>query len=171
MGNFDFKESCFFTGHRIIANSEKPDIIYITEMLCVKLIEKHGVSHFISGAAIGYDTLAANVVLGLKKHYPHIMLHLYLPCRDQSKLWSPVQRAEWDMLISLSDDKKYIYDGNYIDGCMQQRNTEMVNDAYYGIAFCKRNTGGTYATIKKAVQAERFIYVLPSGRRLGTLPR
>ncbi|MGN0181611.1 MAG: SLOG family protein [Candidatus Ornithomonoglobus sp.] len=169
MENFDFKKSCFFTGHRIIANEEKPDLIYITEKLCVNLIENRGVRHFISGAAIGYDTLASNVVLGLKKHYPDIMLHLYLPCRDQSQRWKPAYKEEWDKLIIRADEKKYIHDGNYIDGCMQLRNTAMVNDAYYGIAFCKRSTGGTYATIRKALKKKRFLCILPSCEYFGVL--
>ncbi|MGM9937012.1 MAG: SLOG family protein [Candidatus Ornithomonoglobus sp.] len=164
MENFDFKKSCFFTGHRIISNEEKPDIIYMTKKLCVQLIEKHGVRHFISGAAMGYDTLASNVVLDLKKDYPDIMLHLYLPCHDQSQRWKPAYKAEWDKLILRADEKKYIHDGNYIDGCMQLRNTAMINDAYYGIAFCKRSTGGTYATIKKALQKKRFLFILPFGK-------
>lgn len=169
MENPNFKKSCFFTGHRIISNEEKPDIAHMTERLCVRLIEKYGVSHFISGAAIGYDTLAANIILDLKKRYPHILLHLYIPCRDQSKLWNRVCKAEWDKLMKYADEKKYIYDGNYIDGCMQMRNTEMVNDAYYGIAFCKRKACGTYSTIKKALRKERFICVLPSGKCFGTI--
>lgn len=169
METFNFNESCFFTGHRMIANNEIPDIMHMTEKLCIKLIEEYGVKHFISGAAMGYDMLAANIVLNLKKQYPLIMLHLYLPCRNQSQQWKPAYKAEWDKLIKLADEKKYIYDGNYVDGCMQLRNTEMVNDAYYGIAFCKRNTGGTYDTIKKAVQNKRFICILPSQQTFGVM--
>ncbi|MGN1116730.1 MAG: SLOG family protein [Candidatus Ornithomonoglobus sp.] len=170
MGNFYYKTSCFFAGHRIISNAEKPDIISMTEKFCVELIEKYGVKHFISGAAIGYDTLAANVILDLKECYHDIKLHLYLPCRDQSQRWKPVYKAEWDKLIKLADEKKYICDGNYFDGCMQLRNTAMVNDAYFGIVFCKRNTSGTYSTIKKALQKKRFICTVPSGKCFGVLP-
>ncbi|MGN0162603.1 MAG: SLOG family protein [Candidatus Ornithomonoglobus sp.] len=170
MENFNYNTSCFFTGHRIISNAERPNIISMTKNFCIELIKKYGVRHFISGAAMGYDTLAANVILDLKEHYPHIMLHLYLPCRDQAQRWKPVYKAEWDRLIMLADETKYIHDGNYFDGCMQLRNDAMVNDAYYGICFCRRNTGGTYATIKKALQKKRFICVLPTGEYFGALP-
>lgn len=43
---------------------------------------------FLAGGALGFDTIAAQIVIKLKKKYPHIQLVLILPCRSQSKYWS-----------------------------------------------------------------------------------
>ena len=45
----------------------------------VKLIENKGVTHFISGMALGVDIYAAEIVLNLKTKYPHITLESAIP--------------------------------------------------------------------------------------------
>ena len=44
----------------------------------VALIENVGVTHFITGMALGVDIYAAEIVLDLKSKYPHITLELSL---------------------------------------------------------------------------------------------
>lgn len=165
MKEFNEKKSCFFTGHRIIPKTDIGRLEEMTESLCLELYKKYGVRYFISGAAMGYDLLAANIVLQLRKRYPDIRLHLYLPCRNQTQLWTSAAKAEWKKICESADECRYIYDGNYVNGCMQLRNTAMVNDAYFGISYCTRyNRSGTYSTLKKAAEHGRFVFVLPSGK-------
>ena len=77
-------QTCCFTGHRVIPNSE---IEQLTNRLSLEIINliKRGYRYFGSGGALGFDMLAAEVVLSLKATYPHINLILVLPCRDQAK--------------------------------------------------------------------------------------
>lgn len=170
MENFNYKQSCFFSGHRYIENRSVPELKHMTEKFCVELIEKHGVKSFISGGALGYDTLAAETVIKLKRAHPHIALRLYLPCRDQSSLWRGAQTARWEKLLSAADCVRFIHDGKYFSGCMQARNAAMVQDAYFGIVYCVRRGSGTYSTIQKALEKDRFLCLLPSGECLGKLP-
>ncbi len=144
--------SCFFTGHRKLPKNR---IDTIKELLVQKikyLIEDKGVETFIAGGALGFDTLAARTVTELKEEYPFIKLYLYLPCNDQSKLWSAEDRYEWRMIMAKADDYRYVTDGPYVEGCMQKRNYKMADDAYYGIAYCVLSRSGTGMTVSYAKQ-------------------
>ena len=160
MDNFEISKSCFFTGHRAIPQSEKNKIKQRVMTLCNELIEKHGVLHFIAGGALGFDTLAALSVIELKKTYPDIRLHLFLPCTDQHSRWTAYQKQIWKSIKLAADDYRYITNPTYVTGCMQLRNRAMVESAQFGIAYCTRNFGGTYSTGKLAKNANRNIVII-----------
>ena len=40
-----------------------------------------------AGGALGFDTLAAQTVLEMKKEYPQLRLILVLPCENQTRGW------------------------------------------------------------------------------------
>ena len=68
--------TCFFTGHRKIADSILDEIkIKLTENI-EKLIIDYDVNNFISGGALGFDTISAEIVCEMKKKYPHIKLSI-----------------------------------------------------------------------------------------------
>ena len=46
----------------------------------IEMITQNGVTHFISGMAIGVDMYAAEIVLELKETYPNISLEAAIPC-------------------------------------------------------------------------------------------
>ena len=46
-----------------------------------------GYRRFYTGGALGFDTVAAIVILKLKNRYPDIKLILALPCSSQTKGW------------------------------------------------------------------------------------
>ena len=75
------EKTCCFTGHREIDEKDYSKLKKRTRDLIVSLIEK-GVVFFGAGGARGFDTLAAESVLELKKDYPQIKLILVLPCPD-----------------------------------------------------------------------------------------
>ena len=156
----DYKKACFFTGHRIIPNAQADIIRTTTRRFCIDLIENHGVTDFIAGGALGFDMLAEKVVLDLKRVYPELKLHLYLPCRDQFAKWNKKDIEMWQHILNEADDYRYITDGDYVTGCMQLRNREMIRDAYYGIAYYTRKRSGTASTIKDAINKERKIKII-----------
>ena len=146
----DRNNSCFFTGHRKLPERK---IEYITKILEIKiknLIENNGVTNFIAGGALGFDTLAAKTVIRMKEEYPDIRLFLYLPCYNQNKMWSYEEKYEWHMIMSKVDDYKYITKGNYTADCMKKRNFAMANDALYGLAYCVLSKSGTGMTMHYA---------------------
>lgn len=160
MNTFNTATTCFFTGHRIIPIKVREPLRNRVAETCINLIENCGVTDFISGGALGFDTLAAMVILDLKKRYPNIKLHLYLPCTDQSAKWKAYDKEIWDSIKLMADNYKFISDMPYVAGCMQLRNKAMVSDSAYGIAYCTRSFGGTVSTIKYAQEKGRSVTII-----------
>lgn len=156
----DFRHTCFFTGHRIIPDKSRKEITQYVISLCTKLITENNVDTFIAGGALGFDTLAATEILKLKKIYPHLKLHLYIPCVDQSAKWKDRDIEIYNKIKELADEVKYISPMPYSSGCMQQRNRAMVNDAFYGIAYCTNTKSGTYSTVRYAREKGRDVTII-----------
>lgn len=149
--------TCFFTGHRKLPKHRIEHIKSLITEKATILIEENGVEDFIAGGALGFDTLAAECIIDLKKKYPNIKLHLYLPCFNQNAFWNKEDQYKWHIITSKSDDFKYITKDNYSDGCMQKRNRAMVDDAYYGLAYYILERSGTGAAIRYAEQKGRIV--------------
>lgn len=158
--SIDIENSCFFTGHRIIPQADRERIKTRLRLECIKLIENYGVTHFIAGGALGFDTLAELMILDLKAAYPQIKLSLYLPCTDQTARWSQYDKRMWLYLNKAADDYQFITNGTYTDGCMQLRNRAMVDDARYGIAYCTQKRGGTYSCLSYALSKQRKVLLI-----------
>lgn len=85
--------SICFTGHRDI--SENKEVLSQHLYRRLENAVKYGITDFYTGGAIGWDTLAALTVISLRRRYPHIKLHLVLPCppEEQSRGWSEQERS------------------------------------------------------------------------------
>lgn len=150
--------SCFFTGHRRLPKNRIDAIGELLKLKIKGLIEDKGVDCFIAGGALGFDTLAAKTVIELKEEYPFIKLYLYLPCRDQSKLWTDEDRYQWRIIMTKSDGYKYVTDGNYTSDCMKKRNYKMADDALYCLAYCVISKSGTGMTMNYASEYGGIVY-------------
>ena len=105
--------------------------------------------YFGAGGALGFDTLATQCVLSLKKQYPHIKLILVLPCITQTKGWSKNDIAIYEEIKSQAD--KVVYTSHdYFRGCMFKRNRHLVNGSSACIAYLTQEKGGTAYTVNYA---------------------
>ena len=145
--------TCFFTGHRIISRAKVPEIERRIRCEVSSLIEDKGVIDFITGGALGFDTIAAKTIIALKEKYDYIKLHLYLPCHDQMANWNSKDQFTGRMIMSYADSKTYVIDGKYVTGCMQLRNKKMAKDAMYCIAYMTNLHSGTAQTVEYAENA------------------
>lgn len=146
--------SCFFTGHRIIKQSNE-----LTEHLTatIKRLIENGVTDFYAGGAIGWDMLCENTVLALRNDYPQIKLHLVLPCSpaEQCAKWSQTHKNEYDKIFALANSIE-LTSSFYYNGCMKKRNTRLTELGNICICYWNGNQqSGTYQTIniasKKAI--------------------
>ena len=112
------RKVCMFTGHRTIATSDLFALPARLDFLIEKLIND-GYTDFRCGGAQGFDTIAALKVLEKRKKYPHIKLHLFLPCKDQADRWSENARCAYFMILDAADSVKYEVDV-YTKGCSTQ---------------------------------------------------
>ena len=137
-----------FTGHRALPAEELPEISRHLEDTLIALIEQ-GHCYFGAGGALGFDTLAAQMVLRLRERYPQIRLILVLPCRNQTRGW-PQDSIDIYEDIKRHADKVIYSAENYFRGCMQKRNRHLVDSSSVCICYLTTPTGGTAYTLNYA---------------------
>lgn len=117
----------------------------------VKLIERleheirasifAGYTIFQSGMAMGADIEGAELVNRLKREFPHIRLHCFLPCETQANNWPEDWRERYFDLLAQADEV-YCLQTRYSKGCMLRRNRTMVDKSARVIAIHDGVTGG-----------------------------
>lgn len=150
--------TCCFTGHRFFSGSDRTLLIRDLRRLLPSLAAS-GVTEFICGGALGFDTLAAQEVLQLKNSFPDVRLSLVLPCRTQADRWTEAQKAVYDSILERADETECLFD-HYVNGCMQIRNRRMVDRADICIAYYTGRPGGTAYTVEYAkTQGVRILFL------------
>ncbi len=124
--------------------------------MIIDLIDNHGVSHFISGMALGVDMIAAEIVLELKKNYPNITLECAIPCETQARKWTEKYRDRYFSIIEMSD-KETLLQTHYTADCMHKRNRYMVDKSDYVIAVWNGSSSGTGKTVLYAKENNKQI--------------
>ncbi|MBO5338372.1 MAG: DUF1273 family protein [Clostridia bacterium] len=142
------EKTCCFTGHRHLYSSYKAEDL----KNAIETMVNKGVTIFIAGGALGFDTEAAIEVLRLKKKNKDIELHIYAPCNDQSKLWTLGQKMLYKKILKHAD---YVDmpSHSYNNQCMKIRNYKMVDNSAYLIAYydgsVRSGTGQTFRYAQK----------------------
>ena len=137
-----------FSGHRIIP-AETHSQLSALLVTAVDSLVAAGVTSFICGGAIGFDTMAAQTVLAAREQNPDVRLILALPCKDQSNRWPAKDVAQYVEHIALADEVHWISE-TYTSDCMHRRNRFMVDHAAIVVTYCTRPRGGTAQTIAYA---------------------
>ena len=160
-------KTCCFTGHRFQklpfgANEQNERCLKLKETLKAEIekqITENGVSHFISGMAIGVDMFAAEIVLELKAAYPYITLEAAIPCETQAIKWSePFRNRYFDIVEKC--DKETLIQKHYDPGCMNRRNRYMVDHSDIVIAVWDSRPSGTGNTVKYAKGQNKPVIII-----------
>lgn len=152
--DIDIEKSCSFSGHRILPKNFDFNEI---EKAAYNAI-KDGFSIFLVGMAIGFDSVCFSVLEKIREKND-IKIVACVPCRDQSEFFNKKQKIEYERMLKAADDIIYLSD-SYSEGCMQRRNEFMVDNSKRLICYLKSPYGGTYSTVKYAVEKEREIVYL-----------
>ena len=147
---------CAFTGHRKIESRHQAGI----SDLLIRSIEYaycEGCRIFITGGALGFDTIAAKEVIRFKMSHPDVRLHIIVPCRNQSDSWSEAQISVYEYTLANADEIEYITD-EYEDGCMRLRNQRMADCCDIMIAYVSRSYSGAAQTARMAEKAGKKVY-------------
>lgn len=158
--------TCCFTGHRPVKlpfkikdddeQYQKLKSVLINEI--VRLITEEGITHFISGMAIGVDTICAEIILDLKAEY-QITLECAIPCRNQDEKWNEQQKIVYNQILMQANTVTYLQN-DYSRGCMQRRNKYMVDKSLYVIAVWNGEKSGTKNTVTYAQKKKRKIKII-----------
>lgn len=147
-GEFVKAKNVCFTGHRKIPSEQINDIVQRLKNIIVELIN-NGYTDFYAGGALGFDTIAAQTVMELKKDYPQIKLILALPCMNQTSGWNESDKIMYECIREIADKVVYTSD-SYFNGCMQKRNRYLVDNSNICVSYLTDKKGGTAYTVKYA---------------------
>lgn len=161
------KKVCCFTGHRPQSlpfgfNEQDERCVKLKRLLREEIerqITEEGVTHFISGMAIGVDMYAAEIVLEVKAKYPQITLESAIPCETQAVKWSSMLRERY-YLIASKCDKESMIQRHYTADCMHKRNRYMVDCSDTVIAVWDGRPGGTGKTVAYAESKGRTVVII-----------
>ena len=122
-------------------------------------ITEYGITHFISGMAIGADLDFAETVLKLREKQP-VKLECAIPCPDQTLKWSYTDKLRYESILNRADNVKII-STRYTPECMLKRNRYMVDKSELVIAvFNGIKQGGTWYTISYAESQNKAIEII-----------
>ncbi len=140
-----------FTGHRVIPSEH---LFWLRERLEKTVVELYNLGYrtFLAGGALGFDTLAAETVLLLRKQRcPEIRLELLLPCADQTKCWKERDVRLYETIRKQADKVTCLAE-RYYNGCMQVRNRALVENSSVCVCYLTRDSGGTAQSVRMAKQ-------------------
>lgn len=141
--------SVAFTGHRFISFERQKTVKERLRHTIANLYHK-GYRNFLCGMAIGFDTIAAEVVLELKDEYKDIRLVAVVPFRGQCERWSVANQMRYAGILSKADDMVVLSE-YYYNGCLLKRNDYLIHQASKLIAYYDGSPkGGTFYTYRKA---------------------
>lgn len=150
-------ETCAFTGHRELGDDFSKSKLKKQIRSCIE----GGVTTFFSGMAMGFDLIATELVLELKKKHPDVKLVACVPCLEQEKYYSEADKARYVKCLKKADEVVVVSE-QYFRGCMQKRDRYMADHADVLIAYCRKSKGGTAYTLsyfKKTHSDVRIIYL------------
>lgn len=158
---------CCFTGHRPQSlpfryNEKDIRCVNLKQRLneeILRMINQNGVSHFISGMALGVDTYAAEIILALKKQWIQLTLECAVPCESQAIKWKERDRKRYFRIIEKAD-KETIIQTQYTNGCMEKRNRYMVEHSDYVIAVWDGSPSGTGKTVRYAQARNKPVIII-----------
>lgn len=120
---------------------------------------QNGVTHFITGMAMGVDIMAAEIILELKKENPEITLECAIPCKNQCNRWQQIWIARYNEILKSADSVNVLSE-KYTKSCMMDRNKYMVDNSQYVIAVWNGKPSGTGNTIKYANKKGKEVIII-----------
>ena len=137
-------KTCAVTGHRTLYKDFDRDKL---KNVFLKLIEQK-INTFLVGMAIGFDTECFKVLEEIRKE-KEIYIIGCIPCKNQDYKFNLSQKKEYERLKKEADDLILVSE-NYSTYCMQKRNRFMVDNCFVLVSYLRKNTGGTFYTVKYA---------------------
>ncbi len=138
------------TPHRGLKCVDLDGSLFECLSLRVEELYNQGKRYFLSGGAVGFDLLAAEVVLSLKGCCPEISLILVIPFAGQDAKYSQTDKLRYERVSSEAASVVIINEEGYDIAAYHLRNDFMVRHSSHIIAYSNGRGKGTQSTIKLA---------------------
>lgn len=155
---------CCFTGYRpskfpFSLNKSNEEYIKFENELTVTILSLFDDEcyTFYTGGAMGFDIIAAEAVLDLKKACPHpVKLICAVPFKNQSDTYTDVWKSRYEAVLSTADEVVFTSE-DYHRGCYSIRNRYMVDNSDYVLTWFDGAGGGTKNTINYALKKGKTV--------------
>lgn len=148
-------KTCCFTGHRNLPQDKIEKIVLNLNREIENLIAQ-GVTDFISGGALGFDQIAASLIIAKKEMGYQIRLIFALPSKNQDEFWTNKQKQLYHGILAEADEVIYVSE-EYTNDCMKKRNRYMVDHSAYCICTLLYPMSGTDQTVRYARKKELMV--------------
>ena len=147
--NYSKTNSVAFSGHRSVPEHRNEELRKKLRGK-IRLLYAMGIRNYYCGMAIGFDMLAAEVVLSLKSELPRLKLIAVVPFKGQSARWDYNEQTRYKVILTRCDDV-ILLSQEYYNGCLLRRNDYMLAHSCGLVAFFDgKPKGGTFYTCRKA---------------------
>ncbi len=146
---FNPQATACFTGHRKLPVGGAYHALRIATENAVRDLIGKGYDTFLLGGALGFDTLAQQILQELREEFPYIRIVMAVPCPEQDAQWMPEDRRIYRNLLEAADARILIA-REYTKDCMLRRNRFMVSRSSVCIAYHVHAGGGTDYTVRYA---------------------
>ena len=146
-------------------------MLYDQVMQQVIALVKAGDVSFLTRGARGFDALAAEAVLAVKKTFPQVQLWVVLPFWRPYEVegdWSAEEIAVHQWQNQQADEVLTLRKA-YGRGCYHQRDRYLVDHAAKCVYYQRKKTGGTAYTVSYAKQAGLSMYPVEPASKKGEL--
>lgn len=103
-----------------------------------------------SGMALGFDMMLARCAVKYS-----IPFDAYVPFKGQERLWAPASQREYHELLAAAASVFIVSEGDYAAAKMHKRNEKLVDDCTSLLACYDGTPGGTFSTVKYALEVRR----------------
>lgn len=142
------QKTCCFVGERNLQVKKIETTIKRLNEEIEKLIHQ-GVTDFISCGALGFDAIAATLVIAKKQAGYQVKLILALPCIGHNNYWTSEQIKLYEYIKSEADEIFYISE-EFSHDYIKNRNRFMINHSTCCISYLTQNKGSAFRTISYA---------------------
>ncbi len=165
---FDKNTTLAFTGNRKLTSKDnRPfdvlmvDIYDHLERIIEREYLENGIRTFISGMALGFDTICAIIVSRLRGKFPDIQFVAAVPFFEQAKKYSLSDKEQYQQLLDAADVIVVVGGYSFSNNAYHKRNDFMIKNSCKLIAYYDgAPRSGTGSTIRKAKSLGLEVYNL-----------
>lgn len=156
--------SVAFSGHRTFKNISPDNDLFagpgdrtpaaVSQRVRETVMALHGEGyrHFLCGMAEGFDLLAAEAVIELKRDLPELRLVAVIPFPGQAAGFDIRTRERYDGIVACCDDTVTICH-SYGTDCFHRRNDHLIDHSDVLVCYFNGSKGGTAYTVRRALKA------------------
>lgn len=117
----------------------------------IRQLTAEGYTSFLCGMAEGFDLLAGDAVLSLRREFPRIRLTAVVPFAGQATGFSADVREAYERVMAGADEI-FTVCPHYSTDCFHRRNDYMVGHSSVLVCCYNGSAGGTQYTVKRALK-------------------